>query len=101
MLKFWVIKNEKVLNALIRPLVKYPFWVVPKLPFFLPSKVVINWGKPVRMTRDGLNSALKLRQQAVRFRQKVLDLRKVAHEERDRASWNLSLPFHAFRNFEP
>ncbi|MCE9625698.1 MAG: 1-acyl-sn-glycerol-3-phosphate acyltransferase [Deltaproteobacteria bacterium] len=101
MLKFWVIKNDKVMNTLIRPLVKYPFWVVPKLPFFLPSKVVFNWGKPIRLTRDGLSSVFKMKKHAVRFRQKVLDLRKEAQDERERTTWNLSLPFHAFKNFEP
>ncbi|KAB2837395.1 hypothetical protein F9K50_11120 [bacterium] len=89
MLKFWVIKNEKVLNALIRPIAKYPFWVVPKIPFFLPSKVIVNWGEPIRITRSQLDSAGKVHRQSRRFREVVLALRKQAQAERDRAGWAL------------
>jgi 1-acyl-sn-glycerol-3-phosphate acyltransferase len=91
MLKFWVIKNEKILNTFIRPIVKYPFWVIPKLPLFFPSKVVVNWGRPVKLRFDSLGTDRQIHHQAERFRLKVLDLRRKAHAERERLTWGASL----------
>lgn len=97
MLKFWVIKNEKILDRLIRPIAKYPFWVVPKLPFFLPSKVVVNWGKPMRVTRAQLSNIGKIHQQARKFRDTVLELRKEANREREKAKWHLPHPLQTLK----
>ncbi len=101
MLKFWVVKNELVMKTLIRPIVKYPFWVIPKLPFFLPSKVVLNWGRPIKLTREHLNSPRKIRQQARKFREIVLELRREARQRRDQSSWHLAPSLKAPKPFFP
>ena len=101
MLKFWVIKNEKILNALIRPIAKYPFWVVPKLPLFLPSKVVVNWGKPIKVSLASLANRRKIEAQAERFRATVRRLRIVAEAERERHQRSHGLSLHKIAEFEP
>ncbi|MFO1464785.1 MAG: 1-acyl-sn-glycerol-3-phosphate acyltransferase [bacterium] len=94
MLKFWIIKNEWIMSHLIRPLAKYPFWVIPKTPFFLPSKVVVHWGKPVRIHRNDLRLSRKFREKAGEFRETVLQLRKLAYLERERATMGAQLRRH-------
>lgn len=98
MLKFWVIKNETLLNALIRPVAKYPFWVVPKIPFFLPSKVIVNWGKPIKVKREQIDTSAKIHRQAKKFRETILELRKQAQQERDRSTWHLPPALKAIKD---
>lgn len=88
-LKFWVIKNQFFLEKIIKPMANYPFWVIPKLPFLIPTKVVFNWGEPVRLKLDDIKSDKKIHQWSERFRGVVQDLRKSAISLRDEHKWAL------------
>ncbi len=77
-LKLWVIKNEKFLDLFIKPFANYPFWVFPKLPFLMPSKVVMDWGTPVTLTLDDLKNEKKLIQKSNAFRSSILALKSRA-----------------------
>lgn len=81
-LKLWVIKNETVIDSFVKPFVKYPFLVFPKLPFLMPSKVVINWGLPVKISLADLKTERKIAQKANAFRATMLGLRARAKKIR-------------------
>ena len=81
-LKFWVIRNEKFLDALIRPFASYPFFLLPKLPVLFPSKVVMNWGLPVQLTLEDLKTDRKISQKANYFRSSLLALKSRAQKLR-------------------
>jgi len=87
--KFWLIRNEKFLNWLVRPWARYPFWVIPKLPLILPSKVIFNWGTPMRVTKKDVSSDKKIQGLAKDFRREILDLRKEAKEYRGKTGLKL------------
>lgn len=91
--KFWLIKNEKILELFIRPLARYPFWVIPKLPLILPSKVIFNWGAPVRLTRKDLSSDRKIDRLAEEFREEILSLRKESRDLKKKSGLKLGLDF--------
>ncbi len=76
--KFWVVKNRIFMDFLIRPWVKFPFWIIPKFPFLLPYKVVFNWGKPIRLNRNELKNDRMIEEQAQRFALAIHDMRKEA-----------------------
>src|SRR5262245_16628506 len=59
-LKFWVIRNKSFLDTFIRPFATYPFFLIPKVPFLLPSKVVMNWGMPTTLTLEDLKNERKI-----------------------------------------
>lgn len=81
-LKFWVIKDQDFLDLFIRPFANYPFWIIPKIPFLLPSKVVMNWGAPVKLTLKDLEDEKKMTQKANLFRRNLLNLRNRAKKVR-------------------
>ncbi|MFO1519653.1 MAG: 1-acyl-sn-glycerol-3-phosphate acyltransferase [bacterium] len=87
-LKLWIIQNEALLDTFIRPWAQYPFWAIPKWPLFLPTQVVINWGKPVRFTLKDLNSDRKLHAWAERLRQRIMHLRREAEEIRNHSPYS-------------
>lgn len=82
-LKLWVVKNEAILEAFVKPFAKYPFMVLPKLPFLMPSKVIINWGMPIKLTMADLRTERKMAQKANAFRATMLSLRARAKKLRD------------------
>lgn len=81
-LKLWVIKNETIIDSFVKPFVKYPFLVFPKLPFLMPSKVIINWGMPIKVTLEDLKNERKMAQKANSFRATMLGLRVRAKKVR-------------------
>jgi 1-acyl-sn-glycerol-3-phosphate acyltransferase len=83
MLKFWVLRNKTFLEIFVRPFVKYPFIVFPKSPFVFPSKVVINWGRPVRLKAQDLKNEQKMTFWANHFRSELLSLRRTGNKVRD------------------
>lgn len=87
--KFWTVKNKTFLDLFIRPWANYPFWVIPKLPFLIPSKVIFNWGEPIRINRSDLRGTKQLEGLAERFRLIIHDLRKEAILIRDQARWGV------------
>ncbi|MBF0492395.1 MAG: 1-acyl-sn-glycerol-3-phosphate acyltransferase [Deltaproteobacteria bacterium] len=74
-LKLWVVKNETFLDLFIKPFANYPFWIFPKLPFLMPSKVVMDWGSPVTLTLEDLKNEKKLIQKSNAFRSSLLALK--------------------------
>lgn len=82
-LKLWVLKNETILENFVKPFAKYPFLVFPKLPFLMPSKVVINWGTPVKINQADLRTERKVSQKANYFRAQMLSLRARAQKVRE------------------
>jgi len=100
MLSFWVVKNKLFMNRFIRPFVKYPFWMIPKSPLIMPSKVVVNWGEPVRVTRAELGSERKLRNRADEFHDLIVGLRKAAELERERSKLSASLPLRLLKDHD-
>jgi len=78
--KFWVIRNEKLLDTLVRPFASYPFFVLPKLPLLFPSKVVMNWGLPHKIPLDDLKKDRKMSQMANHFRSNLLALKNRAQK---------------------
>ncbi len=67
-LKIWLIQNKFVIDSLVKPLVKTPFMIIPKLPFLFPSKVVMRWGAPQRVTLQDLGSEQKIAKKVEEFR---------------------------------
>ncbi len=88
--KFWVVKNQVFMDWLIRPFFKYPFWVIPKLPFLIPSKVVFNWGEPIRLKLSDLRTQKNIMGWSERFRSTIHDLRQEAILQRDRHKWSVA-----------
>lgn len=82
-LKLWVMKNEAIIENFVKPFAKYPFVVFPKLPFLMPSKVVINWGQPVRLTMADLRTERKISQKANYCRAQMQSLRARAKKVRE------------------
>lgn len=82
-LQLWVLKNETILESVVRPFAKYPFLVFPKLPFLMPSKVIINWGMPMKVTLSDLRTERKISQKANAFRATMLSLRARAQKVRE------------------
>ncbi|MBL7685409.1 MAG: 1-acyl-sn-glycerol-3-phosphate acyltransferase [Deltaproteobacteria bacterium] len=82
-LKFWVIKNETFMESFIRPYVKYPFLIIPKIPLLLPSKVVVNWGMPIRIDLKDLSNERKIAQKNNAFRASLQALKVRAHKIRN------------------
>jgi len=93
-LKFWVIRNKAFLDTFIRPWSNYPFWIIPKLPVFLPTRVVMNWGKPIRLHRNQLNTPEKLLKQCERFHEMIREMRKEALEVMKTHNGVQALPFY-------
>ncbi len=81
-LKLWVIRDKDFLDTWVKPFVSYPFFVLPKLPFLLPSKVVMNWGSPVTVTSQDLKNERKMTQKTNSFRSTLLALRSRAQKIR-------------------
>ncbi len=67
----------------MKPFAKYPFLVFPKLPFLMPSKVILNWGMPVKVTLADLRTERKISQKANAFRATMLGLRARAQKVRE------------------
>jgi len=82
-LKFWVLRNRTFLELFVKPFASYPFMVVPKTPFLFPSKVVMNWGTPVKLTLQDLKNERKMTFWANHFRSELLSLRRTSHKVRD------------------
>ncbi len=93
-LKFWVIRNKLFMDLFIRPWSNYPFWIIPKLPVFLPTRVVMNWGKPIRVHRNQIDSPEKLLKQCDRFHDLVRDMRKEADQVLHHYNGEQVLPFY-------
>jgi len=81
--KFWIIKNNFLMDLLVRPFANFPFFAVPKLPFLLPYKVVMTWGKPVTLTLADIKTDRRIDEQAERFRLKIHELRTQARDLRE------------------
>lgn len=96
--KFWVIRNKLFLDLFIRPWSKYPFWLIPKLPLFLPSKVVMNWGKPIRLHQNQINTPEKLSRQCKRFHDMILEMRQEALGVQKTHNGVQALPFYPGTN---
>jgi 1-acyl-sn-glycerol-3-phosphate acyltransferase len=79
-LKFWVIRNESFLDAFVRPFASYPFFLIPKLPFLFPSKVVMNWGMPTTVTLEDLKNERRIAQKANHFRANLIALKTRAQK---------------------
>jgi len=84
-LKLWVIKNKFVMDTLIRPFIDYPYFVLPKLPFLWPSKVIFYWGLPARITLRDLSTEKKISKKMNDFRSALLHQKMRARQERDTA----------------
>jgi 1-acyl-sn-glycerol-3-phosphate acyltransferase len=82
-LKLWVIKNQTLLDIFVRPFVDYPFLVLPKIPFLLPRKVIMNWGMPTKVTLEDLKNERKIAQKANYFRAALLALKTRAQKVRE------------------
>lgn len=83
MMKMWVIRNETFLDKVVRPFAKYPFFVVPKMPFLLPSKTIVNWGMPTKITLEDLKNEKKISQKANYFRSTLVALKNRARKIRE------------------
>jgi 1-acyl-sn-glycerol-3-phosphate acyltransferase len=70
-MKVWVLKNPLLMHF-VKPLINYPYLVVPKLPFFLPTKVAFHWGMPQRVTLDDLKTEKKIRKKLNDFHSGIL-----------------------------
>ncbi|MFO1519439.1 MAG: 1-acyl-sn-glycerol-3-phosphate acyltransferase [bacterium] len=81
-IKLWVIRNDTILDTLVKPFASYPFLAIPKFPFLLPSKVVVNWGAPVSMSLSDLKNEAKITQKANAFRSTLLALKNRAQKIR-------------------
>ena len=92
-LKYWVVRNKLFLDLFIRPWGNYPFWVVPKLPIFFPTRVVLNWGKPIRLKASQLDTPEKIHHLRWEFHDLIREMRKNAQEVRNGFSFQYSIPF--------
>jgi 1-acyl-sn-glycerol-3-phosphate acyltransferase len=84
-LKIWVIRNKTFMNKIVHPLVDYPYFVFPKIPFVLPAKVHMQWGMPVRLTLQDLRTERKISKWTNEFRTALLNQRLRAQRDRDTA----------------
>ncbi len=71
-MKVWVVKNRLLMDYLIKPVINYPYLVIPKLPFFLPTKVAFHWGMPQRLTLEDLKTEKKIRKKSNDFHSGLL-----------------------------
>lgn len=84
-LKVWVIRNQTFMDKVIRPIVDYPYFAFPKLPFLLPAKVYMQWGMPVRLTLQDLRTERKIGKLTNEFRTSLHNKRVRAQHDRDTA----------------
>jgi hypothetical protein len=84
-LKLWVIRNRTFMEKVVRPIVNYPYFVLPKIPFILPAKVHMQWGMPVRLTLQDLRTERKIFKWTNEFRSTLLKQRQRAQLDRDTA----------------
>lgn len=82
-LKLWILKNEAIIDRVVKPFAKYPFLVFPKLPFLMPSKVIVNWGMPLKITLKDLKTDGNIAQKANAYRATMLSLRARAQKVRE------------------
>ncbi len=74
-IKFWVLNNPLLVEKIIKPLLHYPFFVLPKAPFLFPTHAVFNWGRPRKVTAQELKSEKALARLADEFRNEIVRLR--------------------------
>ncbi len=84
-LKLWVIRNKTFMEKIVHPIVDYPYFVLPKIPFLLPAKVYMQWGMPVRLTLQDLRTERKIFKLTNEFRTALLNQRLRAQHDRDTA----------------
>lgn len=73
--KFWVVNQPWLVEKFIKPYLHYPFFVLPKLPFIFPSKVVMCWGVPRVVTLEELKDEGSMKKLTHEFRGHIVRLR--------------------------
>ena len=74
-IKFWVLNQPLLVEKLIKPILHYPFFVLPKAPIVFPTHAIFNWGRPRKVTLDELKTEKALGKLADEFRAEIMRLK--------------------------
>jgi len=81
-LKFWVVNNPTLVKYFIQPYLRYPYFVIPKMPLLFPTTAILNWGRPWKLSLDDLEDDKKLGKLSDEFRHEIVRLRGRARKVR-------------------
>jgi len=74
-IKFWVLNQPLLVEKLIKPILHYPFFVLPKAPIVFPTHAIFNWGRPRKVTLGELKTEKSLGKLADEFRAEIKRLK--------------------------
>lgn len=74
-IKFWVINNPFIVENFLKPVLGFPFFVVPKAPIVFPTHAIFNWGVPRKLTLEDLKDEKSMGKLADEFRNDLLRLK--------------------------